>query len=498
LDQYYANDGKSDPILIAYQPGGYVPQVSVRQGEVSAPAPPASIAVLPFAEASENQNEAYFGEGLAEELIHGLSRIAALKVVARTSAFQFRGSGADVREIGRRLGVQTVMEGSIRRQGDQLRLSVRLVSAADGFTVWSSVYERKSDDVFAMQAELAQAIITTLEPRLGTGLGGVPRGRLPIDAVSHDLYLRGRHQWNQLGPESLNRAIEYFRRAIAHDPTYAPAHAGLADCYIALAYSGYAPPNHVMPKAKAAAAEAIALDPALGEAHTSLAKITEDYEWRVSEAESIYQRALELNPGYATAHYWYGMYLFSSKRLADALREIRMAQELDPISPMINWAAGMIFEIQGRQEEALEQYRRADDLIPRNPDTLRYLLLGAARKGRYSDAEHVLRGSDLSSDDVVSQIIRAGIHGAHGRIDKGLQLLQRVEQRAASEYVPPVQVSTACLMLGQGDRALKWLQEAFVQRDGQLLSLDSDPLFAPLRAHPGYQDLLKRIAEAKA
>jgi len=293
------------------------------------------------------------------------------------------------------------MEGSVRRSGEQLRLSVRLINAVDGFTVWSSVYERRIADIFAVQDELAQAIISALSPRLGTAAGQAGRPRSTRSVEVYRLYLRGRHQWNQLGPESLQRAIECFRKVIAQEPSYAPAHAGLADCYIALAGSGYTSPNEVMPKARQAAAEAVALDPTLGEAHTSLAKVTEDYEWRLTEAESIYLKAIELSPGYATAHYRYGMYLLSLSRHTEALCEVRTAQELDPLSPMINWAAGMMLEIQGKQPEVREQYWVANDLIPRNPDTLRYLMLGAARKGRYGDFERALRTDDLAHDDVI-------------------------------------------------------------------------------------------------
>ena len=422
LQHYYDTDGKSDRIVIAYEKGGYVPDIRTRLVESATQPPPASVAVLPFTDASRAPDEAYFGEGLADELITGLSRIPALKVVARTSAFQFRGSGTDVRDIGRRLGVQTVMEGSIRRSGDQLRLSVRLVNAADGFTVWSSVYERKIQDVFAVQDELAHAIISTLAPRLGGGLGEIDRPRPSIDTEVYHLYLRGRHQWNQLGPESLSRAIECFREVIDREPSYAPAHAGLADCYIALANSGYASPAEVMPKARQAATDAIALDPNLAEAHTSLAKVAEDYEWKVKEAEAIYLRAIALNPGYSTAHYWYGMHLHSSSRQTEAFREIRQAQEIDPLSPMINWAAGMMLEMQGRHAEAFTQYRRANELIPRNLDTLRYLLLGAARKGRYADVERAQLHRALPSDDVLAEIMLAGIQGTHGRITEGIKV----------------------------------------------------------------------------
>jgi Tfp pilus assembly protein PilF len=212
--------------------------------------------------------------------------------------------------------------------------------------VWSSVYERRIEDIFAVPDEVAQAIISALGPRLGAATGQLGRPRSTRNVEVYRLYLRWRHQWNQLGPESLQRAIECFGKVIAQEPSDAPAHAGLADCYIALAVSGYTSPHEVMPKARQAAAEAVALDPTLAEAHTSLAKVTEGYEWRLTEAEWIYLKAIELSPGYATAHYWYGMYLSSLSRHAEASREIGTAQELDPLLPMINWAAGMVLEIQ--------------------------------------------------------------------------------------------------------------------------------------------------------
>jgi serine/threonine-protein kinase len=496
LQQYYANEGRGDQILIAYEKGGYVPQVRVRRAETPSPAPPASIAVLPFRDISGKPDEMYFGEGLAEELIQGLSRIPGLKVVTRTSAFQFRG-GTDARDIGCQLGVQTIIEGSVRRSENRLRLSVRLVNTADGFTLWSSGYERRTEDVFAVQEELAQSIIANLGTHLGASIGDAAKPRRTKNVEVYYRYLMGRHHWNQLGPDSLNRAIECFRQVIAQEPSYGPAYAGLADCYIALAGNGYASPHEVMPKAKQAAIEAIALDATLGEAHTALAKVTEDYDWKVSEAEPIYLRAIGLNPGYAVAHYYYSMYLTSSGRHAEAFDEIHKAQELDPLSPIINWAAGFLLQIEGRLPEALEQYSRANDLIPRNPDTLRFLMLGAAHTGRYLEIESALRQDELAGNDVVSRIVVAGIHGAHGRIAEGLRILAQVERQSTSVYTPPIAVSTAYIALGQADRALAWLEQAFAQRCSKLLTLGADPLFQSLCPDQRFQLLLERIASIK-
>lgn len=492
LSRYYETEGRLEPVRIEYPKGGYVP--IFRKPDAASPAvredrPALSIAVLPFADLSAGQDQAYFSDGLSEELIHCLSQLPGLNVMARGSVAHFKSGNADFREIGTRLNVQFVLEGSVRCAGPALRVAVRLVNVASGFTVWSTVYERRMEDLFAIQEEIARSVSMALQPRLSPDApASANSSRRTENLEVYDLYLRGRHLWNQLGPKSVQRSIEYFQEALRIDNRYAPAYAGLADAYITLAGSGFVAPREVMPPAREASLRAIELDDRLAEAHASLAKIAAEYDWDEERAELSYRRALRVNPGYANAHHWYGICLASAGRLQEAFEEVEVAQKLDPLSPGINWSLGHMLEQLGRKQEALKQYLRANDLIPFNPDTFHYLALGAAQRGLFAQ---IRLAKEMGY--TLPPVVDAGVLAGEGRHGEARELLQAMEGELASHYIPPLALAHGWLASADYERALDWFERAFVERQFLLLNLDQNPVCAVLHGHPRFRQLLDSI-----
>ena len=344
LKAYYEGDGSADAVLIEFVSGGYAPRLTLRntarEHRRSRPcaqdAGVITVAVLPFADLGGKPENQYFSDGLTEELIHALTKVPGMRVVAWNTAAQLRDRQQDVRSIRDQLQVGTVLTGSVRIAGPSLRVRAQLIDTASGVYLWSETFDRRMQDVFAIQEEIARAIVRTLRVQFtGTGEGALlARGRSSIG--SYDYYLRGRYYWHRRTPEDLARSIEYFEAAIAADPKSALAHTGLADAHTLLVDYGLVSPSVGMPKAKAAAVRAIELDPALAEAYASLALIRSLYDWEWQEARGLYQRAIELNPGYATAHHWLGIDWFAlTGRFAEARAEIEIALQLDPLSSII-------------------------------------------------------------------------------------------------------------------------------------------------------------------
>lgn len=301
----------------------------------------ASIAVLPFADLSPDRDQEYFCDGMTEEIIDALAKVDGFRVVARTSSFAFKGKQQDIREIGKKLNVGAVLEGSVRKDGNLLRVTAQLNSVSDGYHLWSQTYERELKDVFSVQDEIAKAIVNTLQLKLAT-----PRPKRAVNVEAYDLYLQGRYHWNRWRLEGAERGLQFFEQATQKDPKYAAAYAGIADSYAWLGFFGNVAPSEAMPKARAAADKAIALDDTLAEAHTSLGyvKALYDYDW--SGAEREFLRAIQLNPGLADAHFGYGIvFLAPQERGAEALREMLLARDLDPLrpsTPILRWRISSI------------------------------------------------------------------------------------------------------------------------------------------------------------
>lgn len=434
------------------------------------------VAVLPFANISPNAEDEYFSDGLTEELIHALTKVKGLRITSRTSAFAFKGKGADVREVADKLKVEIVLEGSVRKDGEKLRVTAQLVNAVADFHLWSRVYERKFEDVFRIQEDIARAIVKAVCTEVA---GEPPKYALaPVteNLEAYSLYLKGRHFWSRRDREGLQKGLEYFKQAIATDPAFAIAHAGLADSYTFLAVYTGDPASELISKADAEACEALRIDEDLAEAHLSLGTV------RVAEhnfpaAHKAFQRAWELNPGLARSHHFYAMTLAVLGRFDEAIAEIRQALALDPLAPTANQDAGRILYFAGRYDEAIEHFRNALEIQSNMAFTQRYLGLAYLQKGMFGEAL-----AEFGSDSALAAVTSALM----GKSDAAKGLLVDLKGLDNRKHFSEALLYVA---LGRHGPAIAALEAAYKNRrynfsehHDQLLLLGVDPFFAPLRS----------------
>ncbi len=461
------------------------------------PAPPAAgIAVLPFEDETGGRRSDYFSDGLTEEITDALTRVRGLRVIARTSAFAFRGTRAAAPEIGRRLGVRHLLEGSVRRGGERLRIRVRLVEAATGSLLWSGRYDREIGDVFAVQDEIARAVVDALRVELAGEGGALVRGSTG-DPEAHALYLRGRAAWYTRTPDGLQEAAAFFRRALERDPAYALAHIGLADAYNMLGAFDYGvfPPGEIYPRAREAAARALALRPDLAEAHTALANVLLNHEWDWDGAARAFRHALQLNPGYAVAYHWYALYLGAVGRHAEALDAVRRARELDPMSLVMGTALARQLYFARDSGGAAREYRA---VLAQDPGFLPARLglgLTLAQAGAAEEAAAELAGAPGAPGDPRPVVLAVLGHaqGRAGRRADAEASLARLRRAAEGGYVPPEYFAVVHLGLGEADAALDWLERACDARSGSVVYLRVDPLLDPVRADPRFLRLCARV-----
>ena len=455
-----------------------------------------SIAVLPFTNLSADKEQEYFCDGMAEEIINALTHVEGLRVVARTSCFAFKGKQIDIREIGQKLNVETVLEGSVRKSSNRLRITGQLVNVADGYHIWSERYDREMEDVFAIQDEISLEIVDKLKLKL---LGGekariVKRHTEDLDA--YNLYLKGRYFWNKRTEGGLKKGIEYFEQAIDKDPGYALAHAGLADSYSLLCSYHILPPKESIPRARTAATRAMELDDTLAEAYESLAHVRILYDWSWSNAKREFRRAVELNPGYATAHQRYALLLTVIGQLDQAIAETRRAQELDPLSLIINTDVGLAFYIARQYDQAIEQYR---NVLVMDPNfSVAHFALGLAYEQNeiYEEAIAELRKAISLSGGITVMIGALGYsYAVSGRRDKAKKVLEELRELSQRRYVSPYSIATIYVGLGDKDQAFEWLQKAYQDRSAWLihLHLKVDPRLDSLRSDPRFIALLKKM-----
>jgi TolB-like protein/tetratricopeptide (TPR) repeat protein len=451
--------------------------------------------VLPLVNLSPDRENEYFSDGMTEELITALGKVQGLRVAARTSAFAFKGSQADVREIGAKLNVGTVLEGSVRRAGRRLRLTAQLVSTKDGYHLWSEEYDRELADVFAVQDDLARAIVGALRVRLQRPAGGTLVKPGTADLTAHDLYLQGRFQWNRRTYESMPEAVRYFEGAIAADSTYADAYAGLAEAYVLLPIYGVSPAAYAYPRGRDAALRALTLDSALGNAHAALGVVRELYEYDWAGAERELRRAIALAPGYATAHQWYAEYLSVVGRDAEARKEGVLAVSLDPLSPIVRVDHALALARGRHLDEStaiLQQVVRTspDFLAARNQMGWLYLVAG-----RLPEAVAELSTAVQMSNGRTGMGRLAYAYGRAGRTDSALAMIRVLTERYRRESVFPYSVALGYAGMGDRARALEWLERAVEEHDPNVaLYLGTDPLLDSLRGEPRFQQLLRRIA----
>ena len=453
------------------------------------------IAVLPFANLSADKENDYFSEGMTEELIHALSRVPQLRVASRTSAFNVSRKDLDIRAIGETLGVRTVLEGSVRRAGSRLRITVQLVDTRSGYDLWSEMYDREMQDVFAVQNEISRAITAKLSLSLTTRATLVRPPTKSLEA--YHSYLRGRHCWNRASQDALLKGIEHFERAIEADPEYADAHSGLADCYHVLAIFGTIPPKEAYPRVKTAARRAVALAERSPDGHISLGCAAMCYDWEWDEALKEFERAIELEPSSAHAHYQYAWCLAIMGRRAEAQASARQATELEPLSPHIQAYSAMILLECGQFEAALQQAQNTLELDPGFTPAFEVLGYAYTYLGRYDDALASRRR--IPSSPRVSQALRLGpLYARVGDVDAARRTLEEEESRLAGAGGPVgnagFYLAVLALALGDLDRCFLWLEHLVDERLFVACLLKVDPAWEDIRRHPRFRALLRRLS----
>lgn len=463
--------------------------------DASAAPAPDGIAVLPFEDDTRGRRCEYFSDGLTEEITDALSRVRGLRVVARTSAFAFKGARAAAPEIGRRLGVSHLLEGSVRKSGGSVRVAARLVEAATGSLLWSARYDRPLGDVFAMQDEIARSVVDALRVELAGG-GALVRGST-ADPEAHALYLRGRFAWYRRTPEGLEEAISYFEHALERDPGYALALIGLADAWNMLGASDYGvlPPGEIYPRAREAAERALALRPDLAEAHTALANVLLNHDWDWEGAARAFRHALQLNPGYAVAYHWYGLYLAAVGRHGEALAAVRRARELDPMSLVMATALARQLYFQRDYDLAVREYRGVLAQDPGFATARLGLALALAQSGATGEAVAELGRAVGGAGEPrpVALALLAHAQGRAGARTEAEATLARLRAAAGERYVPPEYFALAHLGLGETEPALEWLERACDARSASIVYLQVDPLLDPLRADPRFERLRAQV-----
>jgi TolB-like protein/DNA-binding SARP family transcriptional activator len=461
------------------------------------PALPTTIAVLPFVDVSPDGSNEFFSDGLTEEIINALSKIEGLRVPARTSAFAFKGKNIDVREVGDRLGVSSVLEGSVRTSGDRLRITVRLIDVTNGYDLWSRTYERRMGEIFEVQDEIARSVVSALKVELAGGAQTELVQSSTEDIEAYNLYLKGRYHWYKRTGEGFRQAIAHFQQATERDPGYALAYTGLADVYNMLGAFDYGvlPPNEAFPKAKAAAERALALDPDLAEAHTARANTLLNYEWNWPEAEREFRRATELNPGYAPAHHWYSLYLMAVGREEDALVAMKRARELDPLSLVMSTGLARHYYFARDFDRAIAEYTRALEV---DPDFVTaHLGLGLTYEAKGAQAEAITeyrKALDILGDPLPVVIALLGhAHGRAGNRPEALKMLQQLRNMERQRYVAPENYAIINLGIGEEEQALDWLERAYENRSGSMIYLGLEPPLDPIRSHPRFARLLSRV-----
>jgi len=456
----------------------------------------ASIVVLPLENLSADKDQAYFADGMTDELIANLAKIRSLRVISRTSAMGYKGTHKTLSEIARDLNVDAVVEGTVLRSGDRVRITAELVQVATDRHLWADTYESPFGDVLTLQSQVASAIVNEIRINLTPEEQQRLATTRQISAESYEDYLKGRYYWNKRSEEGLTKAIEYFQLATQKDPHSALAFAGLADCYsiIGSAIVGSVPSQAVAPKARAAALKALELDNSLAEAQTSLATVQFNYDWNWPAAAGGFQRAIELNPSYATAYQRYSLYLMAMSRTAESLAQMNRARELDPLSISMSFSLGWRLYMARQYDQAISQLRNTLEMDPNF--ALPRMVLGQAyeQKGLYPQAIAELQKAAAFSHDsppMLGSLGRAfGLAGNKAAADK---ILAQMLEQSKKRYVSPFYVSVVYAGLHENEKAMDWLEKAYEDRSNAIIFLKVDPDFDGLRSNPRFQALLRRL-----
>jgi len=460
-----------------------------------------SIAVLPFVDMSPQKDQEYFCDGIAEELINALTHIKDLRVVARTSAFAFRGERIDVREIGKKLNVSTVLEGSIRKAGNRIRVTTQLINMEDGYHLWSEKFDREMEDIFAIQDEISMAIVDHLKVKLMAREKDAVEKRPTDDPEAYNLYIKGLYFNWQTYEDAFDKSLDYYRKAIDRDPTFTLAYVGIGMAYVVLSALSLRPPASVLPKAKAALKKAQELDDSLAEVHFLAAGLAYWYDFDWEKAEKGFQKTLELNPGFALAHSQYPWFLLAMNRFDESVREIKLAQELDPLKPLFYAMSVGIHRMVGKHDEAIQEFYRAIEL---DPDLgLAYFHLGCVYldKGMMEEAVSTLKKSiELGTGSGWAEAKLGVINALKGEKEKARQILDELVERKKKTYVESFSIACLYSHLGHTDKAFEYLDIAYEEKDTLMPYLNVISVFElskEVYADPRYKKLLKKMKLVK-
>ena len=453
-----------------------------------------SLAVLPLENLSGDPAQDYFADGMTDELITDLAQIASVRVISRNSVLPYKRAPKPLPEIARELNVDAIINGSVGRYGNRVRVRAQLVRVANDQHLWADSFERELEDVLALQSEVASAIARQVQLKL-TAQQPARVGSLgPVKPAAYEAYLKGRYSWNKRSEAGLQEGIEHFQKAIEIDPSYAAAYSGIADAYTTLGYLGYLSPNESFPRARAAAARALELDPTLAEPHASLAYVELYYDWDWEAAEKEFKQAISLNPNYATAHHWYSIYLTAMGRQHEAIREIQRARELDPLSLAIRTDIGFEMYYDRQYDRAIQQLKTTLEMNPNFP--LARLWLGRAyqQKGLYEEAIAEFSQTASVLREWVPTIAAIGyVQGKEGRRAEALRTLEQLKELMRKRYVTAYGVALVYAGLGDSNEAFAWLHQGIEERTHWLVWLKLDPRWDDLRSDPRFGQLIARV-----
>ena len=454
---------------------------------------PRRVAALPLAIISSDQQDEYFADGLTEEIINTLSSIPGLKVIARTSVMKYKEASKSVGEIGRELKVGTILEGSVRKAGGRLRITIQLIDVGSESPIWSQKYDRELEDVFKIQTDIAERVAEALKVQLLTENKTLIQQKAPEDIGAYVLYLRGRYHWSRRNKEDLEKAIAYFGEAIEKDPNYALAHAGMADCYTLMGRHLYLPAKEAFSKARDFANRALELNNDLAEAHTSLAAVLFIYDWEWDEAEDQFKRAIQLNPNYATAHYWHSVLLQTTGRLQESVTAAEKAQVLDPLSPVIGMGVVQAYFFSGQYDKAVEECHRYLDMDPSFVVARDFLVHLHVQNGLFEEAaEEAKRLLDVSERKSEAMAHLAYVYAASGKTEEAKKLFEASVADAEFGYSNPTIFIIVCSILGDLDNAYRWAEKARESGRIALHSLRFSPDLQRFRTDPRYNLLLAK------
>jgi TolB-like protein len=467
---------------------------AVTSATTTAHAKPASIVVLPFTNMSSDAENEFFADGITEEIINALAQIDELRVAARTSAFSFKGKQIDLRAVGESLNVTTILEGSVRKSGNRLRITAQLINVADGYHIWSERYDRELQDIFEVQDEISKTIANRLKVTLRAEKQEplVKAGTTNLEA--YQLYLKGRFHMNKRTPDGYVEAVEYFQQAVDKDPVYAMAYTGLAEAYTQMAFMNVFPPKEMMPKAKAAAVKALELDNSLADPHVALGYASFGYDWDWVAAEKHFERAYALSPRGLIYHIYVPLYLGSLGRFEEALALANRAVELDPASPSASHLLAVQYFMARKFDQAIQECRRTLDMAPDLFLLYAVLAQAYAGKGMYREAMAELDKAPAMCRNIPSVAgIRGYVYGLLGERSEALQIIEQFKAISKQRYMPGFYIALVYAGLGDNDQAFAWLEKSVEERFVRLAYLAREPLWDPIRSDPRFAGIVRRV-----